>query len=63
LTKVLTTTQFGTTVRYIPEKRWGCVLMSNAYITSNLVQEMLIWHLIDDLLETPELERVNLTAR
>jgi hypothetical protein len=37
--------------------------MSNAYITSNLVQEMLIWHLIDDLLETPELERVNLTAR
>lgn len=37
-------------------------MMGNTIIRSNLAQELLIWHLIDDLLETPELERLNLTA-
>lgn len=37
-------------------------MMGNTMIYSNLVQEMLIWHLIDDVLETPEHERLNLTS-
>ena len=55
-------TGFGTTVRYIPEKRWGVVMMANTEGTSNLVQEILIWHLIDDLLKTPSHDRINITA-
>lgn len=36
-------------------------MMGNIMIRSNLVQEILLWHLIDDLLETPKQERLNLT--
>lgn len=37
-------------------------MMSNTAWTSNMVQDILTWHLVDELLEVPHAERINRTA-
>lgn len=48
---------FTSTMIYLPEKDWGVVVFCNA---AGPGREVLAWHLIDDLLEVPVSERVDL---
>ncbi len=55
-------TGFGALMGYLPRKKWGIVMMGNTAGTSNFVQQILAFQLLDDLLSTPENERFNWTA-
>lgn len=41
---------------WLPERDWGVVVMHNSY---NFTHNALIWHLLDDFLQTPAGERIN----
>jgi len=41
---------------WLPEREWGVVAMHNSY---NFTHNVLIWHLLDNFLETPEAERID----
>lgn len=53
---------FGASVRYLPDKGWGVILMGNTAETSNNAAAILGWHLIDEMLETPMNERFDWNA-
>ena len=55
-------TGFGAVMAYLPHKQWGVAMMGNTGSTSNFVQQILLFNLIDDLLLTPESDRYNWTA-
>ena len=55
-------TGFGAVMGYLPRKQWGVAMMGNTAPTSNFVQQILVFQLIDDLLLTPQNERYNWTA-
>lgn len=55
-------TGFGAAMGYLPRRQWGIAMMGNTAVTSNFVQQILIFELIDDLLSTPKSERYNWTA-
>ncbi|MCJ1387646.1 hypothetical protein MMC18_000489 [Xylographa bjoerkii] len=54
---------FGAEVFYIPSKCWGIVMAANTATTSNMVIDILLWQLVDDLLDVPTNERVDRNAQ
>jgi len=48
---------FGTYVLFLPERKWGVAAFGNSGETSNLAEEELVWHLIDELLGIPKTQR------
>ena len=48
---------FGSLMLYMPGRQWGVAMMANTRGTSNLAEEILLYALIDDLLETPVEQR------
>ncbi|KAF3055334.1 Protein flp [Trichoderma lentiforme] len=52
-------TGFGTTAMYLPDRQWGLVMMGNTRGSSHCVQTALYMGMLDDLLGTPEDERVD----
>ncbi|KFX90569.1 hypothetical protein O988_08131 [Pseudogymnoascus sp. VKM F-3808] len=56
-------TGFGSVMAYLPDRQWSFVMMGNTSKTSNYVQMMLYFRLLDRLLETPLEERVDWNAR
>jgi CubicO group peptidase (beta-lactamase class C family) len=49
---------FSAMVVYLPQRAWGCVMMSNSNYAAPAL-EKLVWFLIDELLEVPETKRVD----
>ena len=47
---------FATSMAYLPEQKWGCVIMSNA---NSHVPGVVQWRLIDDYLHTPRKDRTD----
>ncbi|KAL6815227.1 beta-lactamase/transpeptidase-like protein [Trichoderma sp. SZMC 28013] len=52
-------TGFGTTAMYLPDRQWGLVMMGNTRGSSHCVQTALYMGMLDDLLGTPEDERID----
>ncbi|KAL6808146.1 beta-lactamase/transpeptidase-like protein [Trichoderma camerunense] len=52
-------TGFGTTAMYLPDRQWGLVMMGNTRGSSHCVQTALYMGMLDDILGTPEDERVD----
>ena len=52
---------FGTIMLYMPWENWGLAIMSNTFLTSNLAEQVLLYALMDDKLETPSNERIKWT--
>ena len=50
---------FGTLMLYMPWENFGIAMMANTLSTSNMVQQILLYALMDDLLETPSEERID----
>ena len=48
---------FGTLMLYIPQRRWALTIMGNTGGTSNAVELILKYHLLDELLEIPMNQR------
>ena len=48
---------FGAQVIFFPALNYGLVTFGNTAATSNMAEERLMWHLIDDKLGIPEEER------
>ena len=44
---------FGSSIMYLPERKWGVVLMGNTGVTSNTVATFLRMYLVDKLLGVP----------
>ncbi|KFZ01906.1 hypothetical protein V501_09731 [Pseudogymnoascus sp. VKM F-4519 (FW-2642)] len=56
-------TGFGSVMAFLPERQWGFAMMGNTSRTSNYVQMVLYFRLLDQLLGTPLDERVDWNAR
>lgn len=56
-------TGFGSVMAFLPDRQWGFAMMGNTSKTSNYVQMALYFRLLDQLLGTPEVERVDWDAR
>ena len=56
-------TGFGSVMAFLPSRQWGFAMMGNTARTSNYVQVIAYFHLLDDLLGTPERERIDWGAR
>ncbi|KFY59746.1 hypothetical protein V496_05555 [Pseudogymnoascus sp. VKM F-4515 (FW-2607)] len=56
-------TGFGSMMAFLPDRQWSFAMMGNTSKTSNYVQMMLYFRLLDQLLGTPEDERVDWNAR
>ncbi|KFY84254.1 hypothetical protein V500_09468 [Pseudogymnoascus sp. VKM F-4518 (FW-2643)] len=56
-------TGFGSVMAFLPDRQWSFVMMGNTSRTSNYVQMMLYFRLLDRLLETPLDEQVDWNAR
>ena len=52
---------FGSVVIFLPDKKWGVVVMGNSHMVPAAAQ-VLTWHLIDDLLGVPDAERFDWDA-
>jgi hypothetical protein len=48
---------FGTNVIIFPALKYGLVAFGNTAVTANVVEEIIMWHLIDDKLKIPQAER------
>ena len=48
---------FGAQVIFFPALKYGIVTFGNTAVTSNMAEEMLLWHLVDEKLGLPEKER------
>lgn len=48
---------FGAEALFIPDSQFGIVLLGNTATTSNIVEEVLMWYLVDEKIQTPEHER------
>ena len=55
--------QFGAMVFYIPSRNWGTVMAANTASTSNMVIDIILWALVDDLLDVPISERDDHNAK
>ncbi|KAI4087199.1 MAG: hypothetical protein LQ344_006945 [Seirophora lacunosa] len=53
---------FGALIGYLPQRGYGVAMMANTYGRSNIVQNILFYHLLDDLLGIPEHERGDVAA-
>ncbi|KAL7904124.1 beta-lactamase/transpeptidase-like protein [Trichoderma velutinum] len=56
-------TGFGTTAMYLPDHQWGLVMMGNTRGSSHCVQRTLFMGMLDDLLGTPEDERIDWSVK
>ena len=56
-------TGFGSVMAFLPDRQWSFVMMGNTSQTSNYVQMMLYFRLLDQLLETPSREQIDWNAR
>ncbi|EXK80438.1 hypothetical protein FOQG_15073 [Fusarium oxysporum f. sp. raphani 54005] len=54
---------FGAQVYWLPDISYGVVAFANTAITSNAVEEILAWKLIQDRLEIPENERFDVKSK
>lgn len=54
---------FGAQVYFFPDDRFGLVLFGNTAVTSNAVELILLWHLVDERFGIPPAERYDWTAR
>ncbi|KAL5603627.1 hypothetical protein FOVSG1_006377 [Fusarium oxysporum f. sp. vasinfectum] len=54
---------FGAQVYWLPDIRYGVVAFANTAVTSNAVEEILAWKLIQDRLEIPENERFDVNSK
>ncbi|MCJ1229284.1 hypothetical protein MMC12_005949 [Toensbergia leucococca] len=54
---------FGTQMLYLPWRKWGVVIMANTFQTSNLAEEILQYALLDDLMDTPRVDRIDWQSR
>ena len=50
---------FGTLMLYMPWENWGLAVMGNTFITSNAAEQVLLYALMDDKLDTPLNERID----
>ena len=50
---------FGSYVLFLPERSWGVVALANTAENSNVAEETLVWHLLDDMLEVPLSDRLD----
>lgn len=50
---------FGTTLMYLPKRKWGFVAMGNVMGEGNTAGLRIGTELLDDLLETPDEERLD----
>ena len=50
---------FGALMLYMPWRKWGMVMMANTMFTSNYVEEILQYALLDQVLRTPEDEKID----
>jgi hypothetical protein len=48
---------YGAQVYWLPDIRYGVVAFANTALTSNAVEDIMVWKLIQDRLEIPENER------
>ncbi|MCJ1479646.1 hypothetical protein MMC13_008332 [Lambiella insularis] len=48
---------FGAMVFYIPSRNWGTVMFANTHLSSSMAIDVLVWSLVDDLLEVPITQR------
>lgn len=53
---------FGTTMAFLPGRQWACAMMGDSADTSQFVQRVLLYKLLDDLLDTPADDRVDWRA-
>jgi CubicO group peptidase (beta-lactamase class C family) len=56
-------TGFGSVMAFLPDRQWSFVMMGNTAKTSNYVQTILNFKLLDKLLGTPREEQVDWNAR
>lgn len=56
-------TGFGSVMAFLPDRQWSFVMMGNTSRTSNYVQIVLFFRLLDQLLKTPLEEQVDWNAR
>lgn len=54
---------YGAEVFFFPDIQYGVVALGNTAGTSNIVELLLIWELVDERLGIPQSERYNWTAR
>lgn len=50
---------FATMMVYLPRKQWGFTMMANNLLGGTAAEQILTFGLLDDLLETPESERLS----
>ncbi len=50
---------FATMMAYLPQKQWGFAIMANTAQDGTAAHQILSYRLLDDLLETPESERLS----
>ena len=50
---------FGALMLYLPWRKWGVAMMANTMLTSNEVEEILLYALLDRVLRTPEQEKID----
>jgi CubicO group peptidase (beta-lactamase class C family) len=56
-------TGFGSVMAFLPDRQWGFAMMGNTSRTSNYVQVILYFKLLDQLLDTPLEKQVDWSAR
>ncbi|EXK25812.1 beta-lactamase [Fusarium oxysporum f. sp. lycopersici 4287] len=54
---------YGAQVYWLPSIRYGVVAFANTVLTSNAVEEILTWNLIQDRLKIPENERSDVKSK
>ena len=50
---------FGALILYMPWRKWGITMMSNTMDTSNAAQRVLLYSILDNLLDTPVEDRID----
>lgn len=53
---------FATMMAYLPRKQWGFAMMANTVLGGTAAEQILSYNLLDDLLGTPEDERLSWSA-
>lgn len=53
---------FATIMAYLPRKQWGFTMMANNVLGGTAAEQILVFELLDNLLETPESERLSWSA-
>ena len=50
---------FATMMAYLPQRQWGFTIMANSGVGGNTARQILFFRLLDDLIGTPESERLS----